>query len=29
VSSGIVVGFGVLGYALAIRGLHELRRKNG
>jgi 3-dehydroquinate dehydratase-2 len=24
VSAGIVVGFGVLGYALAIRGLHEL-----
>ncbi len=27
VASGIVVGFGVLGYALAIRGLHQLSRQ--
>lgn len=26
---GIVVGFGVIGYALAIRGLHELSRAEG
>lgn len=26
VAAGIVVGFGVYGYALAIRGLHELSR---
>ena len=26
VAAGVVVGFGVLGYALAVRGLHELGR---
>jgi 3-dehydroquinate dehydratase-2 len=29
VARGIVVGFGVLGYRLAIRGLHELTRARG
>jgi 3-dehydroquinate dehydratase-2 len=26
---GIIVGFGVLGYSLAIRGLYELARADG